>query len=67
MRLLALAASGLEKTAQQAVILQALVGASALDDFSHVDERTEAALGVIVGGRNLPAAKTGQKQLLLRA
>ena len=49
MRFFALAAGGLKETAQYAVVLQALLGASALNDFSHNDQRTQAALGLVVG------------------
>jgi len=46
-RSFSLAARGFRPTAQPAVILQTLFGASAVDDFSQDDQRTEAALGLV--------------------
>ena len=51
-RFFALAASGLKEAAQHAVVLQALVGAGTLNDFSHNDQRAQAALGLVVGRRH---------------
>jgi hypothetical protein len=65
MRFLASAASGLEETAQHAVILKALVGASAVNDLSHDDQRTQTALGLIICRRHMGTAKAGEEQLLL--
>ena len=63
MRYPALAACRLKQAAQHAVVFQALSGAGALDDFSHDDQGTETALGLIVGGRHLWTTKAGQKEL----
>ena len=55
-RFLALALGGFEQAAQDAVVLQALIGASALDDFAHDDHRAQTALSLIFGGRDVGPA-----------
>jgi len=61
-RLVALAACGFKQAVQDAVVLQALIGASALDDFAHEDHRAQTALSSIVGGRDIGSAKAGKEQ-----
>jgi hypothetical protein len=53
MGLFALPAGSLKQAAQHAMVLQALIGACALDDFSHDDQRAQATLGLVVGRRNV--------------
>ena len=64
MRWLALSASGFKQAAQDTMILQALGGASALDDFAHDDERTQTALGLIISWRHLGTLKAGEEMFL---
>ena len=67
MRFLALSSCGFKQAAQDAVVLQTFIGARALDDFAHDDHRPQAALGLIVGGRNVRATEAGKEALLLRS
>jgi len=50
-RFVALTAGGFKEAAQHAVVLQTLTGAGTLNDFSHDDQRTQAAFGLIVSVR----------------
>src|SRR6266704_1555003 len=61
-----LALGGFKEAAQHAVVLQALGGASAVDDFAHDDERSQAALGLVIGRRHLGAAEAGEEMFLFR-
>jgi hypothetical protein len=47
----ALAAGGFKEAAQHTVVLQAFLRAGALDDFAHDDDRTQTALGLVIGRR----------------
>ena len=66
-RFVALAACGFKEAAQDAVVLQALIGASALDDFAHEDHRAQTALSLIVGGRDVGPAKASEEEFLFGA
>jgi len=64
---LALPACGLKEAAQDAVILQSLGGAGAMDDFVQDHHRAQTALGLIVGGRDVGVAEAGEEVRLLGA
>ena len=63
---LALATSGFKKASQDGVIFQSFRGASGLDDLAHDDDGSEAALGLVIGGRNIGTAEAGEEVVLFR-
>ena len=67
MRFLALASGSFKEAAQDGMVFQALVGTGSLDDFAHDDHGAEAALGLIVGRRDMGASKAGEEEFLLVA
>ncbi len=67
MRLAALAAGGCQEAAHDAVIFEPARFPRAVDDFAHDDDRSQTALGLVVGRRHLGAAEAGEEVFLLRA
>ena len=63
----ALAASGFEEAAQDAMVFQTFVGARALDDPAHDDHGAQTALGLIVGRGDVGTAKAGEEKFLFLA
>ena len=67
MRFFALASGGFKEAAQDGVVFQACLGTGSLDGFTHDDHGAEAALGLVVGGRDVGVAEAGEEELLFRA
>ena len=65
--LLALSPSGLEEAAQDVVVFQSLIRTGALDHPAHDHHRAQTALGQVIGGRDLRAAKAGEQEFLFLA
>ena len=65
--LFALSPGGLKEAAQDAVVFQALVGAGTLNHPAHDHHGAQTALGQVVGGRDLRAAKAGEQEFLFLA
>jgi len=65
--LFALSPGGLKEAAQDAVVFQALVGAGTLNHPAHDHHGAQTALGQLVGGRELRAAKAGEQEFLFLA
>jgi hypothetical protein len=61
---LALSACRFKEAADHAVILQALGGASAMDDFAHDHHWPQAAFGLVVAQRHIGPAKAGEEMFL---
>jgi hypothetical protein len=62
----ALASGGFKEAAQDGVVFQSLVGASALDDPAHDDDGAQAPFGLIIGGGYSGVAEAGEEEFLFR-
>ena len=64
---LSLPFGGFHQAAQHAVVFQSFIGAGAVNDVAHDDHGAQAALGVVVCGRNMRMLEASEEEILLLA